>query len=235
VQSGLRDPSERDKRHLIGAIAAARSALAPASLKPTVLRDYAHLVLHDAASEKVDIDDVQFHVLLSAYLAARQGDATLANESLAGAGAQTRDANYPVLDNMRRVAEAEAARARGHAEDAVRILKPLINGRELYVTHVALMDASADAHDAATALEEAHWLIAHRGRAFTEYGTEWVLAAFNVAQSDLAELRAAEFATTLGQKEEARREVDAFRNHWRPALESKSLAQRVEKVDAATR
>jgi putative peptide modification system cyclase len=235
VQSDLSDPSERDKRHLVGTIAAARSSLAPPTLKPTSLRDYAHLAQRDAASEKIDIDDAQFHVLLSAYVAARQGDVTLADESLAAAGAQTRDANYPVLDNMRHVAEAEVARARGSAEDAVRILKPLINGRELYVTHVALMDASADAHDPATALEEALWLIAHRGRAFTEYGTEWVLAPFNVVQSDMAELRAAEFALALGRKEEARRQIDAFRNHWRPALESKPLAQRVAKIDAAMR
>ena len=101
------------------------------------------------------------------------------------------DADTPVLDNLRQVAQAEIARASGNAQQAISILKPLLDGSELYITHVALMDAYAAAHDDAHASEETRWLSAHRGQAYMEFNVEQMLAPFNVAAADIAARRLA--------------------------------------------
>ena len=97
------------------------------------------------------------------------------------------------------------------------------------------MDAYADAGDKASALDAARWLATHRGRAFTEYGSEWVLVPFDVAQSNIAILRAAELELDLGQREQARRDLDAFRRNWRSALDRDPFAARADRVEAGTR
>ncbi|MGH8173091.1 MAG: putative peptide modification system cyclase, partial [Rhodanobacteraceae bacterium] len=226
----------RDQRRLHAAIASTRLLSTPGRSSPPELAEYAGIAERAAASENADFDDAQFHVLLAAYLTARQGDARSAASLLAAADPKTRDAAaYPMLYGMRRVADAEIARAASHPDQAIAILKPLLNGRELYVAHIALMDAYADAGDNAAALDTARWLATHRGRAFTEYGSEWVLVPFDVAQSNIAILRAAELELALGQRTEARRDLDAFRRDWSAALNDTDFAARANRVDAAMR
>src|SRR5262249_31952566 len=146
------------------------------SIKPLLgvdkvdLGEYIGNTRRAVAAEPDQFDDVQFHLLIGAYLAARQGDQRTATEVLASIDPKTNDVNaYPMLHRMRTVAEAELARAGGHPDQAIAKLKSLLDGRELYVTHVALMDAYSASKNAAAALEEARWLAAHRGRAYTEY------------------------------------------------------------------
>jgi putative peptide modification system cyclase len=234
IRTDERDLAGRDERRLRAVVASLKPLLAPTKLSE--LADYAAIAQRAAATDKGDFDDAQFHALAAAYFAARQGDVRLANESLAAAAPEAQDAAlYPILSSIRRVADAELARANGHPDQAVSILKGLVNGRELYVTHVALMDAHAAAGDNAAALDEARWLAAHRGRAYTEYGSEWALVPFDVAQSNLALLRAAELESALGRKADARRDLDAFRRNWGEALSAGPFAVRVDRVDAATR
>ena len=137
-----------------------------------------------------DRAEFKFQIVLAAYLAAHAGDVKLAKDALAAAGAAS-DADTPVLDNLRQVAQAEIARASGNAQQAISILKPLLDGSELYITHVALMDAYAAAHDDAHASEETRWLSAHRGQAYMEFNVEQMLAPFNVAAADIAARRLA--------------------------------------------
>jgi len=182
-----------------------------------------------------DADDIDLHVLLTAYLAARQNDLATARAALAVASRNTRDTGYPVLNHMRMVAEAQLAIAEGRAPDAIALLKPLLTGTEPYVSHVVLMDAYAAKTDYAAALEQAAWLAAHRGRAYTEYDSEWLLMPFNVAYSNLSTLSASEYLVALGKKQEARDALRDFRSHWGATDLPKTLMTRIERLETATR
>ncbi|MGN6728438.1 MAG: putative peptide modification system cyclase [Rhodanobacteraceae bacterium] len=137
-----------------------------------------------------DRGELKFQIVLVAYLAARAGDVKLARDALAAAGALS-EADTPVLDNLRQVAQAEIARASGNAQQAISILRPLLDGSELYITHVALMDADNDANDQSGAMNQARWLSAHRGQAYMECNVEQMLTPFNVAAANIAARRLA--------------------------------------------
>ena len=151
------------------------------------------------AAALTDRRELKFQIVLVAYLAAKAGDTKLAERALTAVGPES-EADTPVLDNLLGVAKAEIERASGNPQAALATLKPLINGSELYITHVALMDAYADAHDNASALGEARWLSSHRGRAYMEYNAQQVLTPFNVAESGIALSRAVKFSKGLGKE-----------------------------------
>jgi hypothetical protein len=133
---------------------------------------------------------------------------------------------------MLAVTKAEIARASGNPDQAIGALTPLLDGTELFVTHVALMNAYAAKKDNASALREAQWLASHRGRAYAEQSPRFVLMPYNVAESDLALLAAAEFAAAAGDKARARQELEAFDRAWPPnAAEPRALlASRIARI-----
>ncbi len=180
-------------------------------------------------ADPVDRHELRFHVALAAYLAAHAGDVDLAKRALAIAGPAS-DADMPILDNLLDVVRAEIERASGRPKDALAILKPLVNGSELYLTHVALMEANADAHDSSAALTEAHWLSSHRGRAYGEANMQLMLEPFNVAESDLALLRASELSRALGNEAEAQNSLATFLDAWPRARELAWLAPRLSRL-----
>ena len=145
-----------------------------------------------------DRAELKFQIVLAAYLAAHAGDVKLAQDALADGGAKS-DADTPVLENLRQVAQAEIARASGNAQQAVSILKPLLDGSELYITHIALMDADSDAHDQNGVMRETRWLSSHRGQAYMEFNVEQMLAPFNVTAANIAARRLAP-APAAGRK-----------------------------------
>ena len=166
-------------------------------------------------ADRIDRAETAFHLLFASYLAATRGDAKLAQTALTYSGSDPESGNYPVLGRMLAVAKAEIALANGKPEDALRILQELpLDGSELYVTHVALMDALAAGNNYAAALEHARWLASHRGRAYTEYNADWVARPFNVAHSDLALLRSAELSSRLGDNEQAKASLAMFNQVW---------------------
>jgi putative peptide modification system cyclase len=131
-----------------------------------------------------DRAELKFQIVLAAYLSAHAGDVKLAKDALADVAAS--DSDTPVLDNLRQVAQAEIARASGNARQSISMLKPLLDGSELYITHVALMDAYGDAHDPVSAMREARWLSSHRGQAYMEENAQKMLTPFNVAMAKIA-------------------------------------------------
>ncbi|HET9835908.1 MAG TPA: putative peptide modification system cyclase [Rhodanobacteraceae bacterium] len=161
----------------------------PAKSQLAALSDYIGNEQKALASADIgDRAELKFQIVLAAYLAAHAGDVKLAQNALADAGAAS-EADTPVLDNLRQVAQAEIARASGNAQQAVSILKPLVDGSELCITHVALMDADSDAHDPHGTTREARWLSSHRGQAYMEFNVEQMLAPFNVAAANIAARR----------------------------------------------
>lgn len=182
-----------------------------------------------------DDADREFQILLAAYLAARDGDPALAARALAVGGAWADDGRavedpHSSLANMRIVAEAEQLRASGRAAEAVEHLRSRIDGSELCVTHVALMDALAATGNFSDALAEAQWLATHRGRAYTELNGDHALTAFNVLQSNLALLRAAEFSTALQQPEQAHEALATLLKAWPQAPTVPPAAARLARL-----
>ena len=91
----------------------------------------------------------KFQAALAAYLAARAGDAKLAQQALAILGPPA-DTDTPILDNLRVVARAEIALRSDKASDAIVALRGQINGSELYITGVIFCRNMVDARAATT-------------------------------------------------------------------------------------
>ncbi len=177
-----------------------------------------------AKAGEQDRTDAQLDAAFAAYLAARHGDLELARTALAAA--HPMDDNYPVLSRMFAVADAERLRAEGKPADAIQRLKAGVDGAELYVTHVALMEAYESAKDYRSALAEAKWLASHRGRAYAEFDANRV--PFNVIQSDLATLHMADYAAALGDSAAERAAMDEFRTLWPNAQDLSYVKTRVK-------
>jgi putative peptide modification system cyclase len=169
-----------------------------------------------------------FHVLFGAYLAARSGDADLANVAVATVRDEVRDSGYPNLVNLLAIAEAERARATGHAQEAVELLKSELRSTELYLTHIALRDAYASAGQDGDALNESDWLAGHRGLAYEELNDDQALQPFNVVAADLALLSQAEIQAKLGKQEESAKALNGFLAAWPDAKRIPFVARRLD-------
>jgi putative peptide modification system cyclase len=194
------------------------------------LRGYAGDLGHALAdATDGERNDLRFELAFAAYLAARMDDTKTAHSALDEATKAPVD-DDPVLARMVAVANAEIARASGNAAEAIAKLKPTFDGSELYLAHVALMDAYAAHGDSAPALEEARWIAGHRGRAYAEYNMRQLLAPSNVIASNLALLRAAELAHAAGDEKAAHASIDAFRKAWPNAAGAEPIARRLKSL-----
>jgi putative peptide modification system cyclase len=175
-------------------------------------------------------EDAVFATVFGAYLAARAGENSLAQSTLAATAPQTRDSGYTNLEHLQSIAEAEVAWRDGRTREAIARLEPTLDGTELCLTHVALVDAYAAAGRNEDAFREAQWLAAHRGRAYLEINSMRMLQARNVAESDLAVLRMAELAHALGRDDEAQKQLAAFDAIWPRNAQPPFVAARGESL-----
>lgn len=175
-------------------------------------------------AEEADRPSIAVQLLFVAYLAVREGDATLAHDEATRISKAFGSSDYPALGKLANVVSAEVARAEGRATDAVRQIESMLDGSEPYLAHVALMDAHAAAGNSRAALEQANWLATHRGRAYAEFSAP-ITIPFNVAQSNLALLRAAELQRALGEDEGAA--LLRFEKNWPDAKADPTLGARI--------
>lgn len=181
----------------------------------------------------IDRSETIFHLLFASYLAANKGDAKLAQSTLSQIEPESTDDGYPVRSRMAAAVRAEIERANGRPDDAIRILTALpLDGTELFVTRLALMDSFAAKRDFQNALEQARWLAGHRGRAYTEYNSDWIMRPFNVAQSNLALLRAAEFLSELDDEHASESSLESFLLAWPEFKQSAFVASRVQALQS---
>jgi len=174
--------------------------------------------------------DVAFQQTLRAYLVARNGNIHQATALLKKSDAARYSADFPILHNMFDVASAEILREQGRPDAAIKLIDADVDGSELYVTHVVLMDSYTNAKEYPSALREAKWLANHRGRAYAEYNQAWTLTPFNIAQSDLAVLESAELAFTMGDKRAARADLSNFLSIWPDAGSLPTVREQVQKL-----
>jgi len=180
-------------------------------------------------ADAFDRPELQNYLLIAAYLAANQGEPKLAADVLVALGSEPRSGEYPILTKLQRIAQAEIARASGDAAAAIHLLELNLDGSEPCLTHLALLDARAAHGDKAAALDSARWLVAHRGRAYAEYGLKSIIP-FDVAQTDLALLRIAELDAELGKKETSQQALATFRKAWPDSEQNPAIAVRVKAV-----
>jgi tetratricopeptide (TPR) repeat protein len=165
-----------------------RTLIEPREKTAAALANYA-LATRQALAEASVFDraDAQFQVLFAAYLVARQGEVKDANSLLGDVGSEPASGDYPMLEKMLAVTQAAVLLAEGKADEAITRLKPSLDGSELYLTHATLMYAYKAKGELTSALSEARWLTAHRGRAYAEFNMRAMLMPLNVALSDIAQ------------------------------------------------
>jgi putative peptide modification system cyclase len=194
------------------------------------LTRYAQAGLSQQIDNALDEEHVQFRALFAMWLLARDGNGKAARDLLDKMKHDSSEISNPVLKNMLTIVTAELERGDGHAGQAIELLQPLVNGSELYVTHLALLDSFASNHENARAMEEARWLATHRGRAYAEYGFAQFMTAFNVVQSDLALLRTAELAFDLKDVTKAKESLAEFDKIWPRASSISGIDRRLSSL-----
>jgi putative peptide modification system cyclase len=182
-----------------------------------------------AHADDLYLDQTAFGLALAAYVAASHDNAPLARRALGVAGELAWRPGYPNVAAMARVAQAEAMRAEGDAAAAAAMLEDSPAVEPLYLQHAARLRALRAADEPEDALREAEWLVAHRGRAWMEWGGQRMQVPLNVAESRVALLERAELQHALGHAEAARASLAAFDSAWPapgPALQARAAALR---------
>ncbi|MGB8379406.1 MAG: putative peptide modification system cyclase [Rhodanobacteraceae bacterium] len=169
-------------------------------------------------------------VLLRAWLAAHAGAIAPAQAAIDNVEKRIKVADSPLLSTLDAVAKAQLALDKGDPAYARALLQPLLDSSELCIVHVVLLDAYTRAGNNRQALEQAQWLAAHPGRAYAEYNLDKTLMPFNVVQSKLALLSAAELSIKLKDAKSARRDLARFRQNWTAAGQPAALIARVKKL-----
>ena len=122
--------------------------------------------------------------------------------------------DFPDLIKLRALVDAQGKLSSRSPDLDPEVLRALVDGRELYVTHLLLMEALERKADFRSAREQARWMSSHRGRAYTQVSSSSAFVPFDIAQSTLALLYEAEYSSRLGEVESARRVLAEFDAQW---------------------
>ena len=159
------------------------------------------------------IDDAVMS-LVAAYMAQRAGHNGVAVDVLAALKPWEPTLAGTVFDKMLAVVKAEDERLSGRPEEAVLRLQGQIDGTELVQTRVALRAALAASGRNEEALQQAQWLLQHRGRAYMESNASQVLQALNVLDTRMAHLYAADALLAVQSTQPAADQVAELLRVW---------------------
>lgn len=191
----------------------APDAMLSADLRTYLQRQIA--LLTSANANALDRRHLQFQVLAAGWAAAYSGDTDAARMALAAAGGEARNSGFTANQDMALALQAELDLVAGNFDAVVAALQPRVErGDELYFLHAVLMRALARNKDYAAAIQQAEWLVAHRGRAYAEHNSLSIWQPVNVIESNLALDAAARYAERLGQADIARKYESAFLEAW---------------------
>ncbi|HYG07575.1 MAG TPA: putative peptide modification system cyclase [Stenotrophomonas sp.] len=112
---------------------------------------------------------------------------------------------YPGVADMVTVIRAREELAANRPAAARTLLLPMLQaGNERYQARVALWEAEAALDNAKAAVVQARWLAEHRGHAYSELGFGQALQTINVADANMAAMRAAGSAASNGGRRQDR-------------------------------
>lgn len=182
-------------------------------------RDHARAAIDKALSalrQRSSADSEEDAALaLSAVLVMRRvGGRDATDEVLAALKDHAKLMEMPQLVELAAIARAEQARHAGRPGDAIELLLPFLTGHERYQTHVALMESYASLGKDEEAIRHARWLQQRRGLAYVELECGHCLQAMNVADSNLAIRREADFLRRQEKTPEAERKLKDFNRLW---------------------
>ena len=220
-----------------------RAEAAAASVQAIVQAPDARKRLHallsrvDADAREVDaiVPGMSAEIrLLAGLLAARIDDRELVRIALQRVRGQEEVGDFPVVAELQQVVLAEQERLLGKPQAAATRLRSLARrDTALVMTHWGLMRAERAAGNKDAAQAQAHWLASHRGRVLTESTASDVLRFMNASASNEALLEQAELLSQEGQKQEARRQLDAFLAAWSRGGLPDGYRRRVDRLQAA--
>ncbi|HEY0232496.1 MAG TPA: hypothetical protein VGC55_14705, partial [Dokdonella sp.] len=174
AQFSAKTPSQGQRARVL----LAQSAFDLATRNPDARQTLARLV--DSETQRVSeqgptVDgSASIHLALAAMQAARSGETSLARSALDSTRKQALDHGYYDRAALWRTADCETQFAKD-AQKRIDCLTPLVDGREYYQTHVALLLAYQVQSDAAKQQEQTAWLQKHRGQAVAELENEAAL------------------------------------------------------------
>jgi len=185
------------------------------------------------AADHVNRDAIALAVIYAGLVGAREDDPDLARRALALVA--------PVLDaqprqwlrRMGTVLEARIAFDESGPENTVRLLEPLLDGAEPYLSRVMLYEALDAAGRAEEAIVHAEWVAGNRGLAYAEDGIGYQLRVENVIQSVRAQLRLADLHDKAGNPEDARMWLERFQAAWPDVSMFPDLQAEVDRLGQA--
>ena len=179
-------------------------------------------------------EDLAVMLLANAWLAQREGDATLAASALSHTENLTREGVLGVSSAaLRRILQAGQLAGAGRHDEAIALLAPRAD--DLYQSRVALYHLLAASGRHAEAEVQARWLLQHRGLAYIEANASQTLQPLNVADSRLARLWLAESLAAQGKAAQAASETKGFLRQWPASRLSPQLLSRVEAILSASK
>jgi putative peptide modification system cyclase len=179
------------------------------------LRDYTQSELTRALlPDDPEVVSSSFAALYGAILLARGGDVAAAEDAFTKLRPKVPELGYPALDDLLAILSAELALNRKDTTAALAMLRARLTGGELNWVHAALLRALRQAGAVADARREAEWLASHRGRAYVEWNSQYLLQPLNVLESNLALLTSAEIARDGGDATLAAAELQRFEAAW---------------------
>lgn len=173
----------------------------------------------DALSRAGDLQQAnlfqdRYAALYGAALAARLGDGKFAAGVADALRAPAAGSGYPALVDLVAIVDAEVLIAAGKPQAAVAILGGRVDGSELFQVHATLLRAHLAAKDDVRARQEATWLAGHRGRAYVEWGSQFLQQPGDLVESNLAILSLAEIDARAGDPKAAGARAAQFRAAW---------------------
>jgi putative peptide modification system cyclase len=175
---------------------------------------FVSLETQHAGEDVPDVFKARFAALYGAAQLARLGDVGGARATLARLGGAAESSGYPTLVDLVQNLRAEIALASKRPADAIAALSGRATGTELCVVRATLLRAYRAADQVPEARNEAAWLVTHRGRAYAEFNSDYLLQPINVLESNLAILSGAELALQEGDVAGAQRGLAQFRAAW---------------------
>ncbi|MBN6150608.1 putative peptide modification system cyclase [Xanthomonas sp. AmX2] len=146
-------------------------------------------------SDKADY--VSF-ALVAVYLMQRAGGEQLPAD-FAGLIRLAADSGDATAHRMAIVVQANQLLSEGHPDQAVALLKPELDGQELFQARVVMRDALARMGDASAALEQDKAIAGARGLAYAEVAGSFIFQPLNVADAENSSRRIKRLEHGLGQ------------------------------------
>ncbi|PPU35615.1 MULTISPECIES: putative peptide modification system cyclase [unclassified Xanthomonas] len=123
-----------------------------------------------------------------ALIGQRMGHAAAAKSVLRALLAKPELARMPSVAELVVLLQARMALLEGHAQEAIKLLEPGLDGNEAYQYHVVLKEAYTALGDSRAAASEKTWLKNAHGRAYAEFGgCGWCQQPMNVFDAAMAD------------------------------------------------